>query len=265
MPVRLCSIAFMSAKTDGTRDSDPATAKGAARGSAKDPSARERVLQAAAKLLAGSGGEPVSTRAVLAEAGVGAPTLYHHFGDKQGLFDAVVEHGFAQYLARKRALPAGDDPLDGVRRGWDDHVEFGLTHPAFYALMYGSARPGQRHAAADEAQAMLLALLERAARAGRLRVPPEAAARTIMAANVGVTLALITEPGGGDAGGLSERTREAVLTAVAGEPAADGTGSGGGLPGLAIALGAALDQDGDRVLSPGERALLHEWLQRLGG
>lgn len=226
------------------------------------------MLQAAAKLLAESGGEPVSTRAVLAEAGVGAPTLYHHFGDKQGLFDAVVAHGFARYLERKRALPCGADPLEDIRRGWDDHVEYGLTHPAFYALMYGSARPGRRHPAADEAEAILRESLERAARAGLLRVPPEAAARMIMAASVGVTLALITEPGGGDADGLSERARDAVLASVAEEPGESpegGRSATGGLPGLAIALGAALDQDGAHVLSPGERALLHEWLRRLGG
>jgi AcrR family transcriptional regulator len=64
-----------------------------------DTGTRERILQAAARLLAESGGDPVSTRAVCAAAGVGAPTLYHHFGDKDGLLDAVVAYGFERYLA----------------------------------------------------------------------------------------------------------------------------------------------------------------------
>jgi AcrR family transcriptional regulator len=231
--------------------------------SSKDIGARERILQAAAKLLADSGGEPVSTRAVLAEAGVGAPTLYHHFGDKQGLLDAVVAHGFTQYLADRRALPAGADPLDGLRREWDDHVRFGLANPAFYTLMYGSARPGRRPAAADEAQAPLLESLDRAARAGLLRVPPEAAARMVLAANIGVTLTLVTDPEESPDNDLSTRTREAVLAAVAVDPAAGAAPEQTPLPALAISLGAALGQDGAHVLTPGERGLLREWLGRL--
>jgi AcrR family transcriptional regulator len=232
----------------------------------KDANARERILQAAARLLAESGGEPVSTRAVLAEAGVGAPTLYHHFGDKQGLLDAVVAHGFAQYVARGRARPVPADPLEELRRGWDDHVEFGLGDPAFYVLMYGSARPGRRPAAADEARELLLESLERAARAGLLRVAPETAARMVLSACVGVTLTLITDPEGAADRELSPRTRDAVLAAVTTGPDAGGQPQPEGtpLPSLAIALGAALGEDGEHVLSPGERALLREWLQRLG-
>jgi AcrR family transcriptional regulator len=239
--------------------------KGSDRGrDGRDGNARERILQAAARLLAESGGEPVSTRAVLAEAGVGAPTLYHHFGDKQGLLDAVVAHGFAQYVARSRARPVPEDPMEELRRSWDGHVEFGLANPAFYVLMYGSARPGQRPAAADEVRGLLLEALERAARAGLLRVPPETAARMVLAACVGVTLTLITDPAETADDELPARTRDAVLAAVTTEP---GTGqpqpAETALPALAIALGAALGEDGGLVLSPGERALLGEWLQRL--
>ena len=46
------------------------------------PPAKMRLLQAAAELLANSAGAPVSTRQVTQLAGVSAPTLYHHFGDK---------------------------------------------------------------------------------------------------------------------------------------------------------------------------------------
>lgn len=230
----------------------------------KDGNARERILQAAAKLLAESGGEPVSTRAVLAEAGVGAPTLYHHFGDKQGLFDAVVAHGFAQYVARGRQLPSSDDPVADLRRSWVEHIEFGLAHPQFYALMYGQSRPGGRPAAADEAHELLVSVLNRAARAGLLRVPPEIAAQMITASCVGVTLTLLTEPEERDTEtNLSRRTCDAVLASVLHEHAEAPETTANPLPRLAIALGAALDEEGARLLSRGERALLREWLQRL--
>ena len=60
---------------------------------------KTRLLRAAAELLANSDGSPVSTRQITKLAGVTAPTLYHHFGDKEGLFDAVVAAGFERLLA----------------------------------------------------------------------------------------------------------------------------------------------------------------------
>src|SRR5262249_29098279 len=161
----------------------------------------------------------------------------------------------AQYLARKRRLPSSDDPLEDLRRGWDDHVEFGLTNQAFYVLMYGSARPRRRPGAADEAHALLLACLGRAARARLLRAPPETAARMALSASVGVTLPLITDAAGSTDHELSARTREAVLAAITTAPERVGAAAGelppSSLPTLAIALGAALGQDGGHLLSPG--------------
>ncbi|MBA8955934.1 TetR/AcrR family transcriptional regulator [Actinomadura namibiensis] len=229
---------------------------------AKDADTRERIIQAAARLLADAGGEPVSTRAVCQAAGVGAPTLYHHFGDKRGLLDAVAAYGFERYLSGKRAQESTGDPVEDLRRGWDLHVEFGRTNPQFYALMYGS---GHTPPAAREAYALLLGLIEAVARAGRLRVPVGTAARMVGAASVGVTLDLIKDPEAGAE--VSARTREAVLTAIA-LPPGEGDGAGGAPGGpataaRAIALRAALAADPSPVLTGAESALLGEWLERL--
>src|SRR5918997_166322 len=97
--------------------------------------ARARILAAAARLIAEAGRDAATTRAVAAAAGVQAPTLYRLFGDKQGLLDAVTAYGFERYLAEKKTLVPSDDPVADLKRGWDNHVEFGLTHPAFYVLM----------------------------------------------------------------------------------------------------------------------------------
>jgi AcrR family transcriptional regulator len=45
----------------------------------------------------------VSTRAICERAGVQAPTLYHHFGNKQALLDAVITHGFNRFLAVRKS------------------------------------------------------------------------------------------------------------------------------------------------------------------
>jgi AcrR family transcriptional regulator len=227
-------------------------------------SPRDRILEAAARLLAESGGAPVSTRAVCEAAGVGAPTLYHHFGDKQGLFDAVVAHGFEQYLAEKKATPSTGDAVEDLRRGWDAHVEFGRAHPAFYTLMYGGSRPGPPPPAAKEAHGALLDLCRRAALAGRLRIAPEVASRMVLAANTGVTLSLLADPGP-DAEQVSLRTREAVIESITrpGSIAADETTQSAGPHGAAATLAAAVESENAPGLTVAEASLLREWLRRI--
>src|ERR687894_233566 len=103
---------------------------------------RDRIVRAAAELLAEGGREAVSTRAVAAAAGVQAPTIYRQFGDMRGLLDAVASDGFSTYLGRKMTRERAADPIDDLRGGWNLHVEFGLENPALYTLMYGDPRPG---------------------------------------------------------------------------------------------------------------------------
>ncbi|MEV6239064.1 TetR/AcrR family transcriptional regulator [Lentzea sp. NPDC051838] len=213
--------------------------------------ARDRLLLAAAELL--DGGGTVSTRAVCERAGVQAPTLYHHFGSKQGLIDAVLNHGFTQYVA----VESSGDPLGDLREGWDRHVRFGLEHPSFYGLLYGRVEPGKPCAVTAPAHAALRDRFTEAARDGLLTVPADDAAEQLLAANVGVTLTLISQPEPDF--GLSERVREAALAGVVrGTKSKAPTRSN-----AALTLRALVDAD-PAGLSPGERALLGELLDRLG-
>lgn len=51
----------------------------------------QRVLGVAESHFAGVGYEAVSTEVIVREAGLTRGALYHHFGSKQGLFEAVVK------------------------------------------------------------------------------------------------------------------------------------------------------------------------------
>jgi AcrR family transcriptional regulator len=220
---------------------------------------RDRLLQSAAQLLDAHDGRVPSTRQICARAGVQAPTLYHHFGNKQGLIDAVVSHGFTQYVARNGASPSAD-PVADLREGWDAHVAFGLDHPRFYALLYGAVVPGRECGVTAPAKAMLREILAVIARNGQLRVPVDAAADQILAANVGVTLSLIAQPDDGRSRALSADVREALLASVLVDAPAPPAGDARAA--AAIALSAVLETDADG-LSPGEAALLRELLARL--
>lgn len=227
---------------------------------------KERLLKAAAELLADSAGGPVSTRAITELAGVTAPTLYHHFGDKNGLFDAVVAEGFEDYVARERDFAPTGSPLEDVRRMWDNHLHFGLEKPQLYLVMFGNVRPESRSARVAEAEGFMEELLEKAAVAGQLSVPPREAARSILAANVGVTLMLISEPAADRNFDLSTMTREAVISAVSSETELAAAGQSVGNSAVvvaAIALNAALESSNPEQLSSTELKMFLEWLHRI--
>ncbi|GAA1319544.1 TetR/AcrR family transcriptional regulator [Pseudonocardia xinjiangensis] len=221
---------------------------------------RERIVDAAAALLAEGGREAVSTRAVSAAAGVQAPTIYRIFGDKQGLLDAVASRGVADYLRGKTARERDPDPVQDLRRGFDLHVGFGLAHPALYALIYGEPRPGVESAAKREATAVLAGMIRRIAEAGRLRVSEERAVRLVHSAGCGITFTLIGLPPEQRDPALSELARESVLATVTTDRSVH-AGSDAGPVATAVTLRAALPQLS--ALSRAERRLLGEWLDRL--
>ena len=226
-----------------------------------------RLLNAAAQLLAAANGAQVSTRQITELAGVTAPTLYHHFGDKEGLYNAVIDAGFEQYVASERSYARTGQPLQDIRRMWDNHIEFGLNQPQLYAVMFGNVRPGFRSVKVAEAEKFMEELLEQAAAAGLLRVPPREAARSILAANVGVTLMVIAEPAGERNLDLSNMTREAVVSAVSSDAARSATAATVSAPslvvGAAIALNAALESSHPEQLSSAELKMFLEWLDRI--
>jgi AcrR family transcriptional regulator len=257
-------------------------------------SARDRLLAAAAELLDAAQGGEVSTRAITERAGVQAPTLYHHFGSKQALLDAVITHGFQEFLVARLAEgdPGGGaaDPIDDIRAGWDLHVRYGLEHPGFYVLIYGRTIPGEPSGVVAEVEAMILRALQPAALQGRLRVAPALAARQILAASTGVVLTLISQRPQDRDLALSSQVRDAVLVGLTvpasgklGPTGGAGTagaaaGAGAHEPGrehatpgagstirAAIALEASLEQMPSDALTAGETALMREWLGRLSG
>jgi AcrR family transcriptional regulator len=222
---------------------------------------RERMLHAAADMLARGGRDAVSTRAVSAAAGVTAPTLYRLFGDKEGLLHALANYGFQQYLAEKQTVVT-DDPVADLRRTWQVHVNFGLSHPAIYVLMFGGTPSPAGNRAGREAFAMLRDIVSRIAAHGRLRVSVDQATQLLYATGVGVTLMLIATPPAGRDLELASAALDHLLrvTTTDAEPAA-------GVPSVAlraVALREALRHDDQgNTLTTNEQALLADWLDRL--
>jgi AcrR family transcriptional regulator len=220
--------------------------------------ARAHIVAVTADLLASGGRDAVSTRAVAAAAGTQAPAIYRLFGDKDGLLDAVAEHGFASFLAEKEVLPAVSDPVEGLRAGWNLHVGFGLANPALFSLMYGDPRPGRKPPAAVAAFGVLQQRIRSIAAAGRLKVSERLAADLVHAGGCGTVMTLLAMPEDRRDMRLSDAACAAVIAAITTDAPAVQT------PGPVAAANALRAELSDvTVLTGGERHVLGEWLDRI--
>jgi AcrR family transcriptional regulator len=217
---------------------------------------RAELVEVAAELLATAGPDAVTTRSVALAAGVQAPTIYRLFGDKSGLLDAVVEYGFASYMARKHLDP-DSDPVESLRAGCELHVGFGLANPELFRLMHTALRTPQGRAAATGA-GVLQARVHRVAEAGRLRVTERRAVELIQAAGTGVVFTLIDQAEDERDDTLADTAWESVSAAILTDHS---TAAVTGPAAAAVTLRAALPDL--TALTPAERALLGDWLDRI--
>ena len=89
----------------GTRRTSPGP------GRPKDLAKREAILRAATALFLDLGYAATSMDAVAAAAGVSKLTVYSHFGDKEGLFNAAVRATCTAMVPDALFQPDGDAPL----------------------------------------------------------------------------------------------------------------------------------------------------------
>lgn len=224
------------------------------------PDARARILDAASRLVTSGGVAALTTRSVASAALVQPPTLYRLFGDKRGLLDALAEHGLAAFIARKVETTPHPDPVQDLRDAWDDYVAFGLANPAVFAIMNEIGSPAAQSPAALVGIGVLKTRVRRIALAGCLCMTEAQAVALIHAAGVGTVATLLAVSVGERDQQLSPVAREAVLAALVTKQVQQTAGE---LAPLAVGLRAHLDAAD--TLTPGERLLLHELLDRLGG
>ncbi len=225
-------------------------------------SPRNRIVEAAVELLEKGGPDAVSTRAVAAAAGMQPPAIYRLFGDKEGLLEAVAEHGYTQFLQSKRDQldPDPQDPVEELRRGWDMVVEFGISRPELFAVMNRATGRGS-DAAHRAGLEILRGRVRRLAAGGWLRVDEELAAQIIQATGRGAVTTWHSTPAERRNPALLTVLRESMVAAITRvEPTLPAAESGPSA--AARALRAALPGNAD-VLSDAEQRLLREWLTRL--
>jgi AcrR family transcriptional regulator len=221
---------------------------------------RERMLAAAEEQLIASPDGEIATRAVCEAVGVTQPVLYRIFGDKRGLLDALAEAGLARYTSRKAKLEVTDDPVVDLRAGWDDHMRFAADNPALYRLMF-MPRPWTTDLLRDGVMRLLVETLTRCAARGALAADPEAAAKLILSANVGLALNAIAQPQQFAGDELSRAFRDALFSTLLTDP--EPVSAADPLRDAAVRLRAQLEITPAEGLAPEEAALLGVWLQKV--
>jgi TetR/AcrR family transcriptional regulator len=105
----------------------------------------KQIARVAARLFAERGYDATSVREIVEAAGVTKPTLYYHFGSKEGLAQALLTVPMTALATRLRqCLDATSDPVTNLAAQFDTHFEFIREDPDrarfYYALKFGPHR-----------------------------------------------------------------------------------------------------------------------------
>jgi AcrR family transcriptional regulator len=97
---------------------------------------RTVILERALDLFAARGYNAIGVQEICVAAGVTKPTLYHYFGNKRGLLEALVQERSAPLVAelRKAAVYTGDLPMN-LRRVVAAYFHFAAQEPTLYRLL----------------------------------------------------------------------------------------------------------------------------------
>ena len=138
---------------------------------------RQRLVEAAAALVAALGPSALSARKVANEAGTSTMAVYTHFGSMEALVRAVTTEGFERLEARFLAAEESDDPLRDVAALTAAYVGHARENLELYQVMFVTMPLGKyRPVSAEDAVVgrrgtldRVATNLNRAIAAGRLR------------------------------------------------------------------------------------------------
>lgn len=104
-----------------------------------DGDLRRDLLDAALDVIVAEGPSALSLRAVARRVGVSHAAPKNHFPDKAALFTAIAVEGFEGLGGALRAAAVGaDDPVSAVQASGAAYVDFAVSHPGHFRVMWRS-------------------------------------------------------------------------------------------------------------------------------
>lgn len=114
-------------------------------GRPKDLEKRGAILDAAQVLFAERGIDGAPIEAIAARSGVSKVTVYSHFGDKQAIFDALLERELERLSERISKATETDGPLAQRLVSFGEELVRGMTESCHLALDRTVALESQRN------------------------------------------------------------------------------------------------------------------------
>jgi AcrR family transcriptional regulator len=113
----------------------------------RDPGrTRAAILDAATQEFTAKGLAGARIDTIAKRAGANKRMIYHYFGDKEGLYLAVLEQTYAAIRTAEVGLKLGDrDPVDGMRELIAFTWQYFLAHPEFLSLLGTENLHGARY------------------------------------------------------------------------------------------------------------------------
>jgi AcrR family transcriptional regulator len=138
---------------------------------------RKKILDSARDLFVARGYDGVTLRGIADAIEYAPGTIYSHFKDKDALIQALCLADFEAFETNfpRATLPA--DPLDAIREIGKAYIQFALSHPNHYRLMFMNRIPVEpppealekRGDPARDGYALLRQTVQRAIDADRFR------------------------------------------------------------------------------------------------
>jgi len=101
---------------------------------------RKKLLETALDIIAEHGLEKVSMRGLGQRIGVSRTAPYRHFSNKSALLCAIAEQGYKKLTAvmNKANRQLSEDPLTRLTNTGIGYVEFAVSNPVHYRIMFGN-------------------------------------------------------------------------------------------------------------------------------
>lgn len=100
---------------------------------------RRRILDAAKDLFVKEGFENVSMRRIAGVIEYSPGAIYRYFKNKREILSVLREEGFARYVERQHeGMKRYPDPMDRMRSGGKSYIQFALSEPEYYHLMFST-------------------------------------------------------------------------------------------------------------------------------
>ena len=142
--------------------------------SARTTATKQKLFDAALKLVGERGAASVTVDEIAAEAGVAKGTIYYNFASKDALVEALLHHGVEILAGRLRSAESAESSEDSLEALVDQMLGFWAEYPAFGQLLVSELwrTPGQWHGTLsllrDDIVSIVRGQMKRLADAGRL-------------------------------------------------------------------------------------------------